>query len=184
MENNVLNEIEIKKPQALFPVVLKYSIIFSFVIILYNVVLYAFNLNENKFLGWFVYVFFIAAMIIGSNKFKNENCDGYLSYGKSFLSSFLIGLFISIVISVWTYIFMEFIDKELVAKILEKAEESMLERNPNMSQNEINMGMKYVKMFTSPVMMSVMSLITNIIMSVIFALITAIFIKKEEPSIY
>lgn len=184
MENNVLNEIEIKKPQAMFPAVLKYSLIFSFVIILYNVVLYAFNLNENKFLGWLVYGFFIAAMIIGSNKYKNDNCDGFLTYGKSFLSSFLIGLFISIVISIWTFIFMEFIDKELVIKILEKSEEAMLERNPNMSQNEIDMGMKYVKIFTSPLMMSVMSLITNIIMSVIFALITAIFIKKEEPSIY
>jgi hypothetical protein len=71
----------------------------------------------------------------------------------------------------------------MVTKIIEKAQEGMLERNPNMSEDEMNMGLKYVKMFTSPLMMSIMGLIYNLFFSVILSLIIAIFVKKEETSI-
>ncbi len=59
----------------------------------------------------------------------------------------------------------------------------MLESNPNMTEDEMNMGLKYVKMFTSPLMMAVMSLLYNLFFSVILGLIIAIFVKKEESTI-
>ena len=56
----------------------------------------------------------------------------------------------------------------------------MLEKNPNMSEEEMNMGMKYVKIFTTPLMMSIMGLLSNLFFSVIISLIVAIFRKKRR----
>ena len=183
MENNNLDINEIEKSKSVTMNALNYGIIVGFIMIVYSVILYSFNMSENKILSFSSYIFLIIGMYYGSNKFRTLYSDGFLSFSKSFKSNFLIGLFASLLMVFWTFIFFQFIDTEMVTKIIEKAQEGMLERNPNMSEDEMNMGLKYVKMFTSPLMMSIMGLIYNLFFSVILSLIIAIFVKKEETSI-
>ncbi len=175
--------IENKSTKSIAANALNYGVIVGFAMLVYGVILYAFDMSMNRILPMLAYILLIAGMYIGSEKYKTSYTDGYLSYGKSFRSCFLIGLFASLLLVVWNYIFFEFIDKGMATQILNKAQESMLESNPNMSEDEMNMGMKYVKMFTTPVMMSIMGLLYNLFFSVILALIVAIFVKKEEPVI-
>lgn len=160
---------------------LPYGIMVGFGMIVYSVILYAFDLSMNNALTWLSYIILIVAMYIGSKQYRTLYSEGYLSYGKAFTSNFMIGLIASVMIVVWTFIFFKFIDKSMVIQIIEKAQESMLEKNPNMSEEEMSMGMKYVKIFTTPLMMSIMGLLYNLFFSVILSLIVAIFVKKEEP---
>ncbi len=159
-----------------------YGLMVGFAMIVFGVILYAFDMSTNRALSFLTYVFLIAGMYIGSKKYRTSYTEGYLSYGKAFKSNFLIGLFASLLVLVWTFIFFKFIDKGIITQILEKSQEGMLESNPNLSEEELNMGMKYVKMFTTPVMMSVIGLLSNLFFSVIFGLIVAIFVKKEDSA--
>jgi hypothetical protein len=183
MENNNLDSNETQISKSVTMNALNYGIIVGFIMIVYSVILYSFNMSENKILAFLSYIFLIIGMYYGSNKFRTLYSDGFLSFGKSFKSNFLIGLFASLVMVLWTFIFFQFIDTEMVTKIIEKAQEGMLESNPNMTEDEMNMGLKYVKMFTNPLMMAVMSLLYNLFFSVILGLIIAIFVKKEESTI-
>jgi len=171
----------VKNTKSLALNALNYGVIVGFAMIVFGVILYAFDLTMNRVLSMLTYILLIAGMYIGSKKYRTAYTDGFLSYGKAFQSSFMIGLVASVLLIIWNYIFFEFIDKTMVTQIIDKAQESMLERNPNMSEEEMNMGLKYVKMFTTPIMMAIMGLLYNLFFSVIIGLIVAIFVKKEEP---
>ena len=182
MENlEITNDKPIKSiaANALF-----YAVIVGFAMIVYSVILYAFDLSTNKALSWISYILLIAGMYIGSTKYKTSFANGgFLSYGKAFQSNFLIGLFASIIFALWTYIFFKFIDNGIINQLLEKTQESMLEGNPNMSEEQMEMAMKYTKIFMRPEAMAIMTLLITTFFSTILSLIVAIFVKKEEPLI-
>jgi len=59
----------------------------------------------------------------------------------------------------------------------------MLEQNPDMSNEQIDQALSWTEMFTTPIMMGVMSLIANVFLSAIFSLLIAIFAKRENQNI-
>ena len=77
---------------------------------------------------------------------------------------------------------MKFIDPGMIDEMLKKAEEQMLERNPSMSEENIEAALKYTKMFMNPVLMSIMSIFGSTFMSFIASLIISIFTKKNDNS--
>ena len=52
----------------------------------------------------------------------------------------------------------------------------------NMTEEQIDIGMKYTKMLLTPIIMSVAVIIWNTIVGFIFSLITSLVIKKENPN--
>ena len=72
---------------------------------------------------------------------------------------------------------MRFIDPAAVEQILQQAEQNMIDQGT--PDDQIEMGMKYVRMFTTPTMMAVMGLLMYTFMGFIFSLITSAFLKKE-----
>ncbi|NVN95741.1 MAG: DUF4199 domain-containing protein [Bacteroidetes bacterium] len=174
--------INTQKTKSIAANAMTYGIMVGFAMIVYSVILYAFDLSMNKALSWVSYILLITAMYIGSTKYRTSYTDtGYLPYGKAFLSNFLIGLFASILMLIWTYIFLKFIDKGMINQILEKTQEGMLESNPNMTQEQMDMAMKYTKIFMRPEIMAIVGLLSTAFFSVILSLIIAFFVKKEEP---
>ena len=120
--------INTKNTKSIAANALPYGIMVGFAMIVYTVILYAFDLSMNKALSWLSYIVLIAGMYIGSKQYRTLYNDGYLSYGKAFQSSFMIGLIGSVLVVAWTFIFFKFIDKSMVAQIIEKAQESCLRK--------------------------------------------------------
>jgi chaperone required for assembly of F1-ATPase len=59
----------------------------------------------------------------------------------------------------------------------------MLAQNPNMTDEQLEQGLKMVAIFSTPTAMAIMGFIVNLIVSVILSLIIAIFAKREDRSI-
>ncbi len=129
---------------------------------------------------WIGYILTIAITTWGTISFRDKHNDGFMSYGKAFTSCFLIAFFSSIILAFFLYIYLTFIDQSMIDKIIEKSEESMM--NQNLPDDQIEDGLKYVKMFTTPIVMAFFSILVNSFMGAIFALITAAFLKKDNPN--
>jgi hypothetical protein len=67
------------------------------------------------------------------------------------------------------------------AMLLQMAEERMLERKPDMSDEEYDMAMTFTENMMKPWWMSLMAILSNVFFSLIFALIASIFIKRPRP---
>lgn len=62
---------------------LNYSLVTGAVIIIFSLLLYVLNINvyENDILGYVSYAILIIGMIIGSKSFRDNELDGFASYG-------------------------------------------------------------------------------------------------------
>lgn len=127
---------------------------------------------------WGMWVVTIVMLVLAHKYFK-DNGDGFMSYGQGVGIGFWAGLVSSVVSSIFTFIYVSFIDSSFIANIIRKAEEDMQAQGK--TQAEIDMAMPWVEKFTTPVALLAMGLIFGILMAVFIALIVSIFTQKQAP---
>ena len=159
------------------------GIYLGFALIIYTLVLFILDIDMESPLKYGSYVIMAIGLYMSIITFRDKQLDGFISYGKAFSAGFYTGLFASIIASIFTIIYVQYIDTELIANILLIAEESMLEANPDMSNEQIDQALSMTEMFTSPIMMGVMGFIANLLLSAILSLLIAIFAKRENNNI-
>lgn len=160
-----------------------YGVIISGVLIVLSLLFYILNLFTEKWPGYISYAVLLGGIIMSTIAYRDKYLKGFIPYGGSFSVGFLTGLFTAIISAIFTFIFMNFVGDEYTAIILEKAEESMIDSRPDISEEDLARAMKFTRQFMNPVMMAVMTLLANILFGVIFSLIVSIFVKKEDKSL-
>lgn len=138
------------------------------------------GLNSSSIQQWIGYLLTIGIISWGTISFRDKHNDGFISYGKAFTSSLLITFYSSIILAFFMYIYLTFIDQSLIDKILEKAEEEMM--NKKLPDDQIEEAMKMTRMFTTPIIMAFFTIVINTFMGAIFGLITAAFLKRDNPN--
>lgn len=113
---------------------------------------------------------------------RDRNLQGNMSYGQAFGTGFWTGLIATIIGAIFTYVYVVYIDPGFADQILANAEEKMLEQNPNMSDEQLDMALSMTEKFTSPIMIALWGFVANVIFATILSLIIAIFAKRENIS--
>ncbi|MCD4747360.1 MAG: DUF4199 domain-containing protein [Bacteroidales bacterium] len=164
-------------------ITLNYGLIISVLVILLTLLLYVFDLSLNKYLDSLNYIILLLGIIWGIKTYRDKYLNGYITYGKSFSTGFIIGLYASIIFGIFSFIFYKFLGADIILQILERSEEAAIERMPDISDEQLEITMSFTKKFTSPVMLAVSNFVLFTFFSAIFSLFVSIFIKKEDNSI-
>lgn len=159
-----------------------YGSITGVVLIMISLIFYVIDVDPSSFLNYLNIALLIGAMAYAGVQYRNTVNGGFMSYGRALGTSFLVGLFASILLAVYTFVFFKFIDPELITQILANAEEKMVEQNPDMTDEQIEVALKYSSMFMTPMAMMLWTIIGMTFWSLIFALIVAAFTKKTDKS--
>lgn len=159
------------------------GLILGVVLIVFSLILYITELNENVWVASVSYVLTAVVLYYAITNFRDKEQNGMLSYGKGVGVGTLTGFFASILLAIFTYVYVTYIDPSVIEQAIVKAEESILETNPNISDDDLENGLEMVEMFTSPMMMAVMSIFWYTIVSLVFSLLISIFAKKEDTNI-
>jgi len=162
---------------------LTYGIYLGVALIILSLLFYVLDMYTNKWTGYVGYAFVLGFVIIASISYRDKHLNGYITYGQSFSAGFLTGLFAAIIVGVFTYVFMLFIGDDYKALIMEQAEERIINSRPDISDDELDMALKFTEGLTRPGWLGVFTFLWNLFFSVIFALIVSIFVKKEEDSL-
>lgn len=118
-------------------------------------------------------------LIVLAHKYYKDNGDGYMSYGQGIGIAFWMALVSTVISSVFSYVYMKFIDTGFIEAIKDQQIEAMEQQG--MSQEQIDQAMGFSSAFFTPEAMLIMGLLMGIIMTVIIALIVTIFTKKDAP---
>ncbi len=159
------------------------GLILGIILIVYSLLLYVADLNENVWLASISYVITAVVLYFAITNFRDKQQNGFLTYGKGVSVGTLIGLFASVLLAIFTYIYVSYIDPSLLEQAMITAEESVLEQNPNIGDDELDTALGIVEMFNTPVMMAVMSIFWYTLVSLVFSLIISIFAKQEDTNI-
>lgn len=160
-------------------IAVNYGLIFGFALILISVIVYALGMTYDQ--DWKVSVlsFLVSAVIIvlGIKKYKEVN-GGLLSLGQGLKTGVAIALIGSIILIVYTLIFINFIETDYLDKALEVARQKMLD-NPNMSEEQIDQAIAMQKKFSGPWVISAFVIIWYLFTGFVISLIASLVMQKK-----
>ena len=162
---------------------LMYGIYLGVVLIILSLVFYILDLHGESWTGYVNYVFILGGVILASVTYRDKYLGGFITYGQSFSTGFLAGLFTAIIGAIFTYFFMLYLGDEFTDLMMEKAEEKILESNPEIGDAELDLALSWTKKMMNPTWISVIAFLGSTFFSLVFALIASIFIKKENNSL-
>jgi hypothetical protein len=134
---------------------------------------------DNKwpqYLGWII---LFVAIILGIKTYRDQDSGGYITYSRSLGTGVLIGIFSGIITGFFTVLMFTVIDPGLVDKIIEQAQQDMIERGS--SETEMEIAMTWTRKFMNPGMLFIFSMLGSAFLSFLFSLIISIFTRKEPP---
>jgi DNA-binding XRE family transcriptional regulator len=147
-------------------------------------IMYIFNVSMKTmgYIQWSFIIVIIGGMVLGTKNYRDHHQKGFMTYGRALWSTFSIAMVSAFITSVYTFIFYQFYAPEQLAKILEQTEQTMIERNPEMTQEQLDMAFSITEKFMNPAWMSVSSFFGSLFFGFVLALIVSIFLKKKDKS--
>jgi len=160
-----------------------YGLLLGLVSIAFSVIVWVLGYALER--PWWVSVLgtliMIAFIVYGLKAFK-ENNGGFMSLGEGLKTGMAIALIGGILIVVYNYLFFTVIEPDFVAQVMENAEKQMYEQNPNMTEEQAEMGLSMAEKFTSPLMMSIFTMIGTLFFGFIISLIAGLIMKNNKPA--
>ena len=157
---------------------IRYGLVLGVVSILFFLLLMMFDVNiagPARWISWVIYV----VMIFLAHKYYKDNGSGFMAYGQGIGIAFWMALIGSLISSIFSYVYMKFVDAGFIDKMKEMQVEQFQERG--MSDEQIDQAMKFSEMFMNPEVMLVMGIVGGIVSLVIVALLVTIFTQKKSP---
>jgi hypothetical protein len=149
-------------------------------LILFSLLTYSVDIDFQSPLMYLAFLLLAAGIFMGIKSYRDNFLGGFISYGKCIALGVMISLFASILLAIYSYLFFTFFDTSMIKKILDETEENLVKKG--MSDEQIEMAMKYTAKFMQPLWMSAMSILMYTFWGTIISLIIGIFAKKEDPS--
>ncbi|MBC8315965.1 MAG: DUF4199 domain-containing protein [Bacteroidales bacterium] len=172
-----------EKPKSIAMNGIYYGVIGAAAMIIFSLIIYLVDLHLNSSVIWISYLFLIGAIVWGTIDYRNKVLNGFMSYGKAFSTSFMIALFAVIIVSIYSFIFFQFIAPDAVVDLAEMGTDRIIEDNPDISEEDLDQAIQMSSFMYTPVWLTVRGLVAQLVVSVVISLITSIFIKKEDKSV-
>jgi len=131
-----------------------YGVIVGVCTIFCSVILYAFGYNEYiptenfSFVSMIPFFIIMFGIIVGQKNFRDQDCDGIITYRKALGFGVLIGVFTAIIHSFYTVIFFKYVDPKTLQLLLDITEQNFI--SSDISSSEIKEIMKVTKKIIFP----------------------------------
>ncbi|PHQ55691.1 MAG: DUF4199 domain-containing protein [Lutibacter sp.] len=165
-------------------IMLNYGILLGFASILIAVANFAFGDIYKP--HWSVSVIGIVAsvaiIVLGIKKFKDEN-DGLLALGQAIKIGLGIALISGLIYIVYLFVFSSYMEPDFYKNMTEVQEQAILEKNPNMSDEQLEVSKEMMKKFMGPGVTAAMTIAFSLFFGFIVSLIGGLIMKKSNEEI-
>jgi len=134
--------------------------------------------NMNKSIQYISFIIMFGGLLMGMIQFRNKVNGGFGTFGDMYKVGMLITVVITLVSAVYFMIFLQ-LTPGFIDKIREQAQADMV--NKGLSNEQIQMSMKYMATFTSPLLMSIFGILGNLFFGAILGLLAAAISAKPKP---
>ena len=140
---------------------------------------FLFSVSKSTFLGLLSYGIVALILVImyrTANKYRDQECEGYITYGKALRFIVLTFFFGAIISSIVKFIYFQYINPEYLAYLTNETLKLMDSFNLLVSDDSVEQMEKMLK----PASYSLQFIWFNTLMGLIVGLIMSIFVKKEK----
>ena len=165
-------------------IMLNNGLMLGFVSILIAVANFAFgDIYEPH---WSISVISIVAsasiIVLGIKKIKDEN-GGFLALGQAIKIGLGIALISGLIYVVYQFVFTSYMEPDFYKNMAEVQEQLMIEKNPSMSDEQLEVSKEMMKKFMSPGVTAAMTIGFSLFLGFIISLIGGLIMKKSDEEI-
>ncbi len=158
---------------------LKYGVLLGAALIGFFLLIYILDLAGNQTIQWASYIFIIGAVFLAYREFKEGN-DGFMSFGQGLGGGMLTIGVGSVISSLFSYVFLKFLDPSYMQRIVDITRERM-EENPNLTEEQVEQAMESTMPFLTPEAITIFGIVGTLIVGLIICLIMSAIMKKDAP---
>lgn len=177
-------------------VMLMYGLILGAISVLLNLITYSFgdpyfqyksssmNADSKVFsiiIGVLGFISTVLIIIYAIKAFKSAN-NGFLTLGQAIKLGLGITLISAIISIIYQLIFMNLIEPEFVNNAVIFTEEKLMETNPDMPEEALEMTLNWTRKMLSPLFLIGVSIVFSLFIGLIISLIAGLIMKKEETA--
>lgn len=162
---------------ARLPYAVRYGLIAALLASLFSMVAYFAGQEYNRGLQWVAMVIPFVLVFVCLNNYKRDN-GRVLNMGQGFGLGMLFFLVYAVITSVYTLLYMEVINPDFLAGMEEMTIQQLEDRG--MSDEEIDMAMRYSSIFMKPGSILLMGLAMNLIIGAVISAIASAIVKTPS----
>ena len=130
-------------------------------------------LNNVVIIGFLVYAIM---------QYRDNVNNGFISYSTSLKLGTTVAFFSSVIMAFYTFIYITYLNPDMLVNVLNMTEQAMLEADPEISDQQLDLALSMTTKFMQPHWMMIMGVLGGTFMGFLFSLIISIFLKKENPN--
>lgn len=123
----------------------------------------------------------VIVLWLGIKAAREEAKDKSLSYGKGVSTGFLISLYSSLIGTVYGFIHFKFINPNFVDYSIDAAREKWVQAG--LSDAQMEAAEKGMRMFMSPVVLTITGFLISLVIGLVIALILSAFLKRQPAAV-
>lgn len=116
---------------------------------------------------------------LGVKEVRSETAGEYFTMGQGFIAGLKITLIAAVIAVIFSFIYIQFIDPDMMDRIMSEAEEKWDEMGTPEDARE--MGRKFQGYFTNPFILSALVLVQVLFWGVLKSLVAGALLKKNPP---
>jgi hypothetical protein len=165
---------------------LQFGVFFGLAMVLSFVLIYTMNINpiENPIVGTISSLLNylglpVLLIYLGCAGFKKDN-NGFISLPESLKVGVSIAFVGALIFAVFNVVF-NLIFPEYMEQIMSQSRQIMLKQNPNLTNEQVEMGISMAKKLSSPFFSVPLMLIIFSFLGLIYSLVIGLILKKDRP---
>jgi len=163
-------------------IALSYGLILALLTITVSVIVYVMGMHLDQ--PWWQsvlnFVIMTGCIVYGLKAFKKDN-GGYLSLGESLKTGLAISLIAGLIGSLFTLLFITVIEPDFATQMLDATRDKMIEQNPNLTDEQLDMTLSISEKMMSPGIMFAIGIIVSLFIGFIISLISGLILKNNRP---
>ncbi len=153
---------------------MNYGAILGSILVVLSLIGYVFNLQNATILQILNYFALGMLLYYGTKVLRDKYQGGYITYGRSLASGFLISLFAGIIVSFFVLIYLKWIDPATMETIKMQSQKIMIEKG--YPEEQIEMSLKYI----SPNIFAIGTIFSFAFWGFVLSLIAAFLLKRDR----
>lgn len=164
-----------------------YGVLFGVIMVLEFVIMYIIGMKSLVDTSFGVIVnianYLILPLLfiyIGCNNYKKNINNGFVSFGECLKIGVSIAFIAAIIYASFSVIF-NLIFPEFIDEMISISKTSMLKENPELTSEQLEMGLSMMKKFSNPLIVFPVTLAMYSFLGLIYSLIIGAIVKNDKP---
>ena len=157
---------------------MNHGLVIGLILIVFSFLITQVSTGTNSLLQFVHWAAIIGAVYYSSKIWRDNYCEGYISYGQAFGFGFRTMFFAAVIYGFYSMIYMNWINPEVLDEAMSATEEAYYLLG--FSDEKIEQSMEIIRKMQTPALQMFTTVFGTTITGIIISLIVALFVKKEK----